>query len=1292
MPPIPSTRAGAVAHPPEEDQLDEGATDLDAAVAVAVADGLAVVDRLSETVIAAIDRCVGLAETASADHGPVPGGALLAEYASVLRELRQEAERRLTRQRTRLTSFNVVVFGRTGAGKSSLIEALSGGDGAPISTGESDWTTDVRDVHWRSSRLVDTPGIGGWGRTTSRAILEHRAENAVADADVVVLCFDTQSQQTGEFTTVAEWVGRYGKPVVVVLNSRNPHWRNPLKVGSLTRRRDLSKSVLEHASHIRDELALVGLVDVPIVAIHSKRAAFARTTDPYAGPDDDAPSRQKQRDEFGPDQLLAWSNLPALEMLLTQALTQHAAQLRLGMLHDQSAGILRDVEASVGSAHDEATLLATQIERGITDVLGIVGMPTDRELLGRVRALEELRGGFGAAEPSELSRHTRHRFASGLRSARTKALRRADATVEAAYANGGELDARAFSREVLQPARAEIEAVAGSVGREVQTYLAQRLDLVADDVQADIRAAVSSFERADTTAGRTKRTVGLALKTSSGLVSVGIGIAMVVSNPAGWLIGVATLSSVLLSYVGGKVRKKGSADRTAALSAARSGARRAVHDTFDKSERAITTGLIRTLGTAAHARLAQDVGQALALRRISGAASAASRSVRQVVATLPQVDDARHLLTEVAKDVEQREHPGEPTAARLLWLGEQWCTDPLGLTDDDSSAPAAPASTNRTHADRFRRRMRTVSDAAQKCPLPFSGRTWMSDTRGALADDADVLEALAPVFDAAQDAPPRLVIAGDYSTGKSSFIKRLLVDSGARVPDGLDVTAQPRTDRAETFEWGDWELVDTPGFQSGRSDHGQRARDAAVGASILLVLFNPNLVVGSATDLLHVLLGETAAGRVGKLSRMLFVINRADELGIDPTEDPSGHQNLCRRKELELAQALGAIGELPGEGDRAVRAEQIVCVASDPFGLVGDRTDVSRADYDRHRGWDGMDDVRLALTDALVAVRDNAVDLQILERGASALGAVVHGRREVIAYLDATISQSRWLLLDLDACLSTGHAIEAEARERLVTAYVKFVADLFDDAANAAGDKDERHARVERLGAWADDREVLELYREWATRFEKEREEWEETTSKRIDARLTSAAFTAAFDAANTDLDVDHLRPRADPIVRDTLTQTAKAAAEFAAKAPRETVTAIAHAFGHKFAPWGATKLTAQVNKIGGAFGIAFGGFELYSTWRGVQKETDAERTAHEQRGALLQQVRQATEEFFDSPEPDAPRRAMASSLEEVQRSRADLSHQIDELVAERDLLTDRTARCEQRMHDALTRLEATSP
>ena len=88
------------------------------------------------------------------------------------------------RQSAALQTFNIVLFGRTGAGKSTLISAMTRGDGAAVSQGESDWTTQVEPLEWHSCRIYDTPGINGWGRTESRAdpcsiLVGHRGQHGL---------------------------------------------------------------------------------------------------------------------------------------------------------------------------------------------------------------------------------------------------------------------------------------------------------------------------------------------------------------------------------------------------------------------------------------------------------------------------------------------------------------------------------------------------------------------------------------------------------------------------------------------------------------------------------------------------------------------------------------------------------------------------------------------------------------------------------------------------------------------------------------------------------------------------------------------------------------------------------------------------------------------------------------------------------------------------------------------------------------------------------------------------------
>ena len=110
------------------------------------------------------------------------------QFISLVKERVAEIERLFEKQKSVADSFNIVLFGRTGAGKSTLVESLTKGNGAAVSHGESDWTTDVEPKYWESCKVYDTPGINGWGRNNKRSDLEQRARNAAEVADFVIVC------------------------------------------------------------------------------------------------------------------------------------------------------------------------------------------------------------------------------------------------------------------------------------------------------------------------------------------------------------------------------------------------------------------------------------------------------------------------------------------------------------------------------------------------------------------------------------------------------------------------------------------------------------------------------------------------------------------------------------------------------------------------------------------------------------------------------------------------------------------------------------------------------------------------------------------------------------------------------------------------------------------------------------------------------------------------------------------------------------------------------------------------
>jgi hypothetical protein len=111
------------------------------------------------------------------------------------------------------------------------------------------------------------------------------AAAAFAQPTFRVLCFDTQNQQKGELEKIGAWVKEYGKPVVAVLNVRNPLWRRPgsVPLGTGAQRRRLSRAVREHVTNIETELAALSIYGAP-VAISAQRAMYARVAGEYRGP------------------------------------------------------------------------------------------------------------------------------------------------------------------------------------------------------------------------------------------------------------------------------------------------------------------------------------------------------------------------------------------------------------------------------------------------------------------------------------------------------------------------------------------------------------------------------------------------------------------------------------------------------------------------------------------------------------------------------------------------------------------------------------------------------------------------------------------------------------------------------------------------------------------------------------------------------------------------------------------------------------------------------------------------
>jgi predicted GTPase len=1006
-------------------------------------------------------------------------------------------------------TFKIVLFGRTGVGKSSLIEAMSSGNGASISPGETDWTTKVCQVPWASCEITDTPGTQGWGREVATAELEERARRALVEADVVLLCFDTYNQEKGEFTKVADWVAEYGKPAIAVLNCRNPRWGDPEKVPHSSWRAQLSRDVASHERRVRQELTDCGLPGTPVVAVHAQRAVYARAAKEYAGPRASVLDRLRRRSRPGwEERLLRGSNLPALECLLIAAIETDAVNLRLGRLLRQVAGTLDRADSQLDALTERARRYAgLTLEPGIERVLAIVGRPDpswprDDEALARLvtslEALETARGGgLGAVTVGSAERHFGNVVTARLSPARTDALTRAVDLVDEAAAKRRILSPKEFSERVVD--RESIQRTLQDATEEAIRHLRGHIEVVTDDMAADVREIGLQDEvTIRGAAGKGKRAGGIAvgaIAVLAPLAAVGVGLAW---TPVGWgLLALAvatTVVSVAAGRIGRWLRRGGNREREEALAAGHAAARQAVYSFFDGLEAAMGRWFIGELQKALMAGIAETIELALLLRWIARWADDAASVIGGLRAE-PVLDESiepAFVLREAQARCEREANLSGAAGRRKLWLGESWCDDPVGLGPEPEEPAARPL--RRPFRQRIAAILRRTIARATVVPRPDTGRAWLTAVAARLDgdDDSGVTDLLGDLARLADDPRPRLVLMGDYSAGKSSFVRRLLVDAGEPVPPGLKIGACPSTHIEREYEWEGMTLVDTPGFQSGQAGASEVTLAAIRDAAAVICMFAPNLVVGDRHDLDLALRGDPERGLVSKHNRTLYVVNRFDELGCDPVEDPDEFEHLWERKRIELAQALSRYGP-------TILPEQVIGVASDPFGLVGDRP-ARAAHFDRHRSWDGFDQFSGAFARLRPQLAANGVDVTILEGGLARFGRLSAEIKRRIGERREQLRRQDGLRAEASALREQGLAIVAERTARLERLMSGFVTDLI----RFQEDRDRREAAGIRVEQWTADPVLQQLLAEWHRQTTDDARAWHSTASAEIIGRVSS--------------------------------------------------------------------------------------------------------------------------------------------------------------------------------------------
>jgi hypothetical protein len=274
--------------------------------------------------------------------------------------------------------MRVVLMGRTMAGKSSLLTALTGSHFDRIGDGRQRFSRDTFAAAIGATphiEVVDTPGVGAHGGTDDTEV----AFKAALDADVIVWVNSSDSIQE-ESAAALRLLGVIGKPIIVALNCR----QSLQGVGrvNLLRFPDRVFGNKEGlVSEIRRHMAEAGVEPLEVVYVHALAAAEALWPAETA-PELHAASRIAELTEALVREHAAHSETRRA-LRLVDGQRQQAEQLGLSLLRG-SAALRAQSERDRGMTCDVHTRLERAVrvtgEALISDVEAAVGRRRDWHL------------------------------------------------------------------------------------------------------------------------------------------------------------------------------------------------------------------------------------------------------------------------------------------------------------------------------------------------------------------------------------------------------------------------------------------------------------------------------------------------------------------------------------------------------------------------------------------------------------------------------------------------------------------------------------------------------------------------------------------------------------------------------------------------------------------------------------------------------------------------------------------------------------------------------------------------
>lgn len=171
-------------------------------------------------------------------------------------------------------NFSITLFGRTMAGKSTMMEILTNGNGSSIGKGAQRTTRDVRTYRYQNMCITDVPGIAAFEGEEDETIAFEEAKKS----DLILFLLTDDAPQASEAECLKKIIS-LGKPVICIINVKvNIDEDISFKMFS----RDIEKKMkLERLESIKSQFLDFSdnygySKNIPFVYVHLKSAYLAQ--------------------------------------------------------------------------------------------------------------------------------------------------------------------------------------------------------------------------------------------------------------------------------------------------------------------------------------------------------------------------------------------------------------------------------------------------------------------------------------------------------------------------------------------------------------------------------------------------------------------------------------------------------------------------------------------------------------------------------------------------------------------------------------------------------------------------------------------------------------------------------------------------------------------------------------------------------------------------------------------------------------------------------------------------------